>query len=240
MLDQRPLGTHGITVAPRLCAIHHFSFASFIRDKRSGWGALTALNQITLSPDGEVGPNPIDGVDIIRLVRRGVLGTSGNLGQGLRCSAGEVEVISTSSGILLGDRNLARVDLEYVEIRLACARATSRPIRQVVSFPERKNLGDFIVLASGHAEDDTAAKLGLDARVVACRLNQSQTARWRIPQTSKVYVMLLAGDGSVNDCPLRPGDGLAIVDEDEVKISAWRRSEAILVEVGRSAGSIWF
>lgn len=230
MLEPRPFETHGITVSARLRSIHHFSFASFMSEDRSGWGGLTTLNHIVVPPGVEVGPNPIDSVDLIRVVRRGVLGSSGTLGQGLRTLEDEVEVISAGSGIILGDRNLSRSDLEYVELRLGTGRLQTRSSRAVTRFPDRKRLGEFVVLASGYHQDRQALPLQACARVSACRVRAGQSVRRKLGAEDRAYLMVLAGQGLANGYLVKSGDGVAFVDEAALSFTAYRGAELLLIE----------
>jgi quercetin 2,3-dioxygenase len=229
VLEPRPFETHGVTISARLRSVHHFSFASFMSEERSGWGGLTTLNHIVIPPGVEVGPNPVDGVDLIRIVRRGVLGSFGTLGLGLRTLEDEVEVISAGSGITLGDRNLSRSDLEYVELRLAATRRQTRPSRALTRFPDRKRLGEFVVLASGYNQERQGLSLQAPARISACRVRAGQSV-WRPLGGDRAYLMVLAGQGLANGYLVKSGDGMALADEPELRFTAHRGSELLLIE----------
>jgi quercetin 2,3-dioxygenase len=230
MLEPRPSELHGVTLTSRLRSVHHFSFASFMNESRSGWGPLKTLNHIVMPAGVELGPNPIDNVDLIRIVRRGVLGSFGTVGLGLRTLQDEVEVISVGSGIVLGDRNLSRSDLEYVELRLATSSRLDRPSRVVTRFPDRKQLGEFIVLASGYPHDRRALPLQSAARVSACRVRTGQCITQPIARGTKAYLMMLSGQGVANRHLLKSGDGLAIADENALIFTAHRGAELLLIE----------
>lgn len=230
MLEPRPFETHGSTISAKLRSIHHFSFASFMSEERSGWGGLTTLNHVVIPPGVEVGPNPVDGVDLVRIVRRGVLGSSGTLGQGLRTLEDEVEVISAGSGISLGDRNLSKSDLEYVELRLATNRQQARISRSVTRFPDRKRLGNFVVLASGYDQEGQALSLQASARVSACRVRAGQSILRPLCGGERAYLMVMAGQGLANDHRVKSGDGMAFVDEPALSFTAHRGTELLLIE----------
>jgi len=230
MLDPRPFECHGVTLTARLRSIHHFSFASFMNESRSSWGPITTLNQIVVPAGVELGPNPIDNVDLVRIVRRGVLGSCGTLGQGLRTLEDEVEVISAGSGIVLGDRNLSRSDLEYVELRIATGPQIQQPTRVVTRLPDRKQLGEFVVLASGYPLDRRALPLRSSARILACRARAAQRVTHSIARGRKAYLMMLSGQGVANQHLLKAGDGLAIADEPLLTFTAHRGAELLLVE----------
>ncbi len=230
MLEPRPFELHGVTLTSRLRSVHHFSFASFMNDNRTAWGPLTTLNHIVMPAGADLGPNPIDNVDLIRIVRRGVLGSFGTLGLGLRTLEDEVEVISVGSGIVLGDRNLSRSDLEYVELRLATSSRMERPSRVLTRFPDRKQLGEFIVLASGCPHDRRALSLQSATRVSACRVRTGQSVTQPIARGTHAYLMMLSGQGVANHHLLKSGDGLAIADEPALSFRAHRGAELLLIE----------
>ncbi len=230
MLEPRPFETHGITLSSRLRSFHHFSFASFMNEERAAWGQLTTLNHIMMPAGAEIGPNPVDGVDLIRIVRRGVLGSLGNLGLGLRTLEDEVEVISSGSGVVLGDRNLSRSELEYVEIRLATERQLARPTRVVTRLPDRKRLGEFVVLASGRSRDRQALPLQSHARVSASRVRTGQSLWQPLGRDGRAYLMVLAGQGVVNDHLVKRGDGVAFADEAGFSFTAHKGAELLLIE----------
>ena len=170
MIQARPCCEFGATRAASMEVLHHFSFAGYQDARRDGWGDLCVINHTLLAPRAELRPQPLDGVEVITMVRCGVLEHLGAFSAGCRTIAGEVQLLSTGTGIEHGCYNPLARAAEYLEIRLRSSERLGQPARAVTAFPTRDQKDRCVLLASGFAEDRPAMRARARARVSVTRL----------------------------------------------------------------------
>ncbi|MDQ0836538.1 pirin family protein [Sphingomonas faeni] len=231
MIEQRPLCTLGTTRSSLVEATHHFSFAGYMSEKRDGWGEMRVLNHATIPPRGELKPQPIDGFDIVTVVRKGVLEIIG-AGRAHRVTAGEVDVVSSSACAELGRHNPGGLPAEYIEIRFRAPvmEQARRMLRRAAAFPNRDNCGCWAPLATGFTEDGVAPSLRSSARVLGAKLITHGSINHKLPHHHNAYVVLLSGSVAVNGFVINAGDGVAIANETCITIETLTAGEIILVE----------
>lgn len=231
MIEQRSLRTLGTTRSSLVKATHHFSFAGYMSEKRDGWGKLRVLNHATIPPRGELKPQPIDGFDIVTVVRKGVIEIIG-AGRSRKVVAGEVDIVPSSACAELGRYNSGSLSAEYIEIRLRAPPAdkAGRVVRRVSAFPNRDHCGCWALLATGFPQDAIAPSLQASARVMGATLQTHGSITHKLPRSHNAYVVLLSGSVAVNGFVIDAGDGAAIMDETCITIEALAAGEIILIE----------
>jgi redox-sensitive bicupin YhaK (pirin superfamily) len=230
MIEARPSATLGATRRDGIEALHHFCFAGYHVPGREGWGGLAALNQVTLAPRAALRPEPIDGVELLAIVRKGVIAHAGSLGGNCRTVAGEVQLISPGPGITHADVNPATRPAEYVELRLRAAAPAEFAERKAVAFPTRSCLGQLSMLASGHAADHPAMMMHADARVLGAALPPNGAIDYPLEPGRHAYVLALSGTIVVNGTTVEAPGGAAILDEPVIQLAARELAELLLVD----------
>lgn len=230
MIDVRPRAALGATRNEWLQAAHHFSFAQYQEGSRNDWGDLRSLNHNILAARAEMRPQPIDGTEIVTVVRKGVIAHAGSFGGRARVVAGEVELISSGAGMTHAFVNPGNMPAEYLEIRIAAIYSDDRPIRRITRFPSRGQAGELVVLASGFAEDRQAMHMRTEARVVGARLPAGSSSTYRLGRGRHAYVVVLGGEIAINGKVLQPRAGAAIADETVVRIDALKAAECLLID----------
>ncbi len=89
-----------------------------------------------------------------------------------------------------------------------------------------------MTLASGFSSDPDALHIRTDARVAGTALRAGQTAEYRLEPNRHVYLVPAAGRVSVNGVAASAGDGIAVRDEDLLRITALEDAEVVLVDAG--------
>jgi redox-sensitive bicupin YhaK (pirin superfamily) len=82
-----------------------FSFAEYYNPDRMGFGALRVLNDDLVAGGKGFGWHPHDNMEIISIPLRGSLIHKDNLGHELVISAGEIQVMSTGTGVFHSEYN---------------------------------------------------------------------------------------------------------------------------------------
>jgi quercetin 2,3-dioxygenase len=199
-------------------------------DADSGWGALRSWNDDEIAPNSGFPPHAHVNMEIITYVRDGAVSHRDSLGNEGRIVAGDVQVMSASTGIRHAEFN--------VEPRTTCIfQIWIRPRFDGGAlgwdskpFPKRDRRGRFVTLASGFETDREALPIRAEARVLGATLNQDQALTYDTGSDRFLYLVPSTGTVNVNGFKVDARDGVAIKHLHQVTIAALRDSEVVLVD----------
>ena len=231
MIERRSFDSLGGAHHGWLDAKHHFSFAEYHDPKRVHWGALRVWNDDTIAPQTGFPPHPHADMEIITYVREGAITHRDNLGNQGRTEAGDVQVMSAGTGIAHSEYNLEDVTTKIFQIWIIPDQQGETPAWGAKPFPRGERAGQFVVLASGHDSDADALRIRADARLAAATLAAGQSAEYPLGRVRKGYLVAARGRIEVNGVLAAERDGVAIAEEEVVRVTALEDSEVVLVDV---------
>ncbi len=230
MIDLRPYRSLGGANHGWLDAKHHFSFANYHDPARTNWGNLRVWNDDTIAPQSGFPPHPHRDMEIITYVREGAITHRDNLGNIGRTEAGDVQVMSAGTGITHSEYNMEEVTTKIFQIWIMPTRTGEKPGWGARPFPKGERSGQFVVLASGFADDTDALSIRTDARVVGATLKAGETAEYPIGKNRRAYLVPATGSVDIDGVRVNARDGAAIRDEDVIRVTAIEDSELVLVD----------
>jgi redox-sensitive bicupin YhaK (pirin superfamily) len=231
MIDQRPFATLGTADHGWLKARFHFSFAEYDDPARMGWGVLRVWNNDRIAPGNGFPPHPHRDMEIVTYVLRGAISHEDHLGNRGRTGAGQVQVMSAGTGIVHAEYNRESEETELFQIWLLPNRLRVTPRWETVMFPAGERAGRLVPLASGRPEHRDALPLHADGALYAGTLSAGQTVS--VPLAGRrAYLVPARGAITVNGIAAAARDGMAIVDEPEIVVSATEDSEIVMVDAG--------
>ncbi|MDX5371378.1 MAG: pirin family protein [Pseudomonadaceae bacterium] len=231
MIELRPYARLGHAQHGWLNARHHFSFAGYHDVERMRWGRLRVWNDDSIAPQSGFEPHSHRDMEIITYVRQGAITHEDSLGNRGRTVAGDVQVMSAGTGIAHSEYNLEEVTTKIFQIWIIPDQQGEAPSWGAKPFPRGERAGQFVVLASGHASDEEALRIRADARLVAATLAAGQSAEYPLGRLRKGYLVAAKGRIEVNGVAADERDGVAIADEEVVRVVALEDSEVVLVDV---------
>ena len=175
--------------------------------------------------------HPHRNVEIVTYVREGAVTHEDSLGHRGRVSAGEVQIMSTGSGIRHAEFNAEAVTLRLFQIWLDPRLPGGEPRWASRRFPVSNRAGHFTVLASGDPADADALSINADARVLGRTQRKGETLVHDLEPGRRAYLVTSNGEANVNGIRLAARDGAAIHDEERLTITAGEDTEILLVEV---------
>jgi redox-sensitive bicupin YhaK (pirin superfamily) len=230
MIELRPHANLGGARHGWLDTRHHFSFADYYDPQRMHWGNLRVWNDDTIAPHSGFPKHPHRDMEIITYVRKGAITHEDSLGNRGRTTAGDVQVMSAGTGIAHSEMNEEDEPTQIFQIWIIPTASGLSPSWGTKPFPKAKRDGSFAILASGFPEDEEALSIRTDARILAATLTAGQSAVYRIAPERKVYLVPAKGKINVNGILARTGDGVAVKDEEELRITAEIESEIVMVD----------
>lgn len=230
MIEHRPFDSLGSANHGWLDARHHFSFSEYQDPVRVHWGALRVWNDDAIAPGAGFPPHPHADMEIITYVREGAITHQDSLGNKGRTEAGDVQVMSAGSGIRHSEYNLESGITRLFQIWIFPDAKGGQPSWGTKPFPRDDRAGQFVVLASGMAQDTDALPIRTNARVVGAMLKAGETAEYRLGSDRYGYLVPASGQVQVNGVALDTRDGAAIHGEDVLRITATTDAELVLVD----------
>ena len=230
MLELRPFKSLGGAHHGWLDAHHHFSFAEYHDPERMHWGNLRVWNDDIIAPGTGFAQHPHRDMEIITYVREGAISHADNLGNKGRTEAGDVQVMSAGTGIAHSEYNLEDTPTQIFQIWIIPNEAGLPPSWGVKPFPKGEREG-FVTLASGKAGDSESLRIRADARLVAANLSAGETAEYRLDNGRRAYLVPATGLIEVNGLRAQARDGVAVEDEQVLRVTAVEDSEIVLVDL---------
>ncbi len=232
MIEVRPFDSLGGANHGWLDAKHHFSFASYYDPARMNWGPIRVWNDDTIAPQTGFPPHPHRDMEIITYVREGAITHKDSLGNTGRTEAGDVQVMSAGAGVTHSEYNLEDVTTKIFQIWIQPSRNGDQPNWGARPFPKGERAGQFVVLASGVANDNDGDALPIrtDARVVAATLKAGETAEYHLGADRRGYLVPATGAVEIDGQRVNARDGAAIDDVETLRVTAIEDSEIVLVD----------
>lgn len=209
---------------------YHFSFANYHDPDRMGWGAIRVWNDDIIAPKSGFGMHPHDNMEIITYVMEGAITHQDSMGNTGITHAGDVQVMSAGTGILHAEMNAGDTPTHLFQIWIIPEKRNTKPYWDTRPFPKMDRAGQFVVLASGFDADENALPIGQQARVLGATLQPKQTATAQLGTDRYGYLVVAAGDITINDELYTKGDAAAIHNEASITVTAKTNAEVIMVD----------
>ncbi len=234
MIELRPFSGIGHANHGWLDARHHFSFADYHDPARMAWGNLRVWNDDTIAAKSGFPPHPHRDMEIITYVRTGAITHRDSLGNQGRTAAGDVQVMSAGTGITHAEYNLEDEATTLFQIWIQPTRRGLAPGWGARQFPRGDRSGQLVVLASGYPEDADALPIRTEARLVAGTIRAGETLDYTLGAERKGYLVPATGairvEGASGTVTAGARDGIAIAQEDVIRLTAIEDSEVVLVD----------
>ena len=230
MIDIRTFASLGGADHGWLDAKHHFAFADYHDPARLHWGALRVWNDDAIAPHTGFPPHAHSDMEIVTYVREGAITHEDSLGNQGRTGAGDVQVMSAGTGIRHAEYNRESETTRLFQIWIIPDRAGGTPTWGARPFPKGDRSGQFVALASGHADDADALPIRADARVLGATLKAGETATYALAPGRHGYLVPAFGSVTLNGAALDARDGAAIRDEALLTVTALSDAELVLVD----------
>ena len=232
MIELRPFNQLGAGEHGWLVSKHHFSFAGYHDDQRMHWGRLRVWNDDEIAAGTGFGTHPHANMEIVTYVTQGAITHRDSLGNTGRTEAGDVQVMSAGTGISHSEYNLETGVTKLFQIWILPDQRGGAPSWGARPFPKDARSGRFVTLASGLASDTDALPIRSDARVAGATLKAGETAEYKLGTGRYAYLVPARGSIDVNGIHAATRDGLAIADEDVLRVTAKEDAEIVLVDAG--------
>jgi quercetin 2,3-dioxygenase len=230
MVDIRRSAERGRTRLPWLDSRHTFSFGQYYDPDNMGFRALRVINDDRVDPGQGFATHPHRDMEIITYVLDGALEHRDSLGNGSVIRPGEVQRMSAGTGIRHSEFNASREDpVHLLQIWIEPAEYGLPPGYEQRALPARSGAG--LVLAASSNARDGSVTVHQDVDVYAGRLDRGATVTHPLARDRHAWVHVARGSVRVNDQLLQAGDGAAVSDETQLRLTADEPAEVLVFDL---------
>jgi redox-sensitive bicupin YhaK (pirin superfamily) len=231
VITLRPANERGRTAIDWLDSRHSFSFGDYYDPAHLGFRSLRVINDDRVAPGGGFGRHPHRNMEIVTYVLEGALEHRDNLGTGSVIRAGDVQRMTAGTGIYHSEFNPSAAEpVHFLQIWLLPEELNLRPGYEQRSAAELAAGGPLRLLASRDGRDGSVS-VRQDVDLFAARLSDGEAVSHRLRPERGAWVQVTRGEVELNGRRLRAGDGAAVEDEDELRLTAAAAAEALVFDL---------
>jgi len=207
-----------------------FSFAGYYNPERTQFGVLRVLNDDVVTGGKGFGSHPHDNMEIISIPLEGSLVHEDNMGHKEVVSAGEIQVMSTGSGVFHSEyNNSPDKPAKFLQIWLFPNKLNVTPRYDQVKLDPLKGENKLQQLISPD-KDGEGTWIYQDAWFFTGRLDKERTLSYeKKKKENGVYLFVIKGSFAVDGQRLETRDGLGVTDTDSIEIQSLEQGSEILI-----------
>jgi quercetin 2,3-dioxygenase len=227
MMIHRPSAARGLAAHGWLNSRHSFSFGDYYDPAHMGFRALRVINEDLVAPDAGFGEHGHRDMEIITVVKSGVLEHKDSLGNGGPLKVGDVQRMTAGTGILHSEFNGSKTEaVEFLQIWLMPEARGLKPSYAQMHFPLSLTPGLHLLAAPEGAD---GIPLNHSTCLYRLNLKPGQEASLNLVNGGYAWVQVFQGDMTANDLALEKGDGLAVEGEAELHFKGGNKPAAALL-----------
>ena len=207
---------------------HSFSFADYHDSRFTGFGDLRVINEDRVAASRGFGPHRHRDMEIISYVVNGDLAHRDNTGSGGVIRHGEVQTMSAGRGVTHSEMNASDTEpVHFLQIWMLPKEVGTSPRYDQKYFDLAERGLKLIV--SGDGREDSLL-IGQDVDLYRVLLSEGEKTV-HTQKRRRAWVQIIHGDLVVEGTLLQPGDGLALMDPEQLTLGAQGEVEALLFDL---------
>ncbi len=231
MISVRRSEKRGHTQLDWLDSYHTFSFGDYYDSHYMGYRTLRVINEDRIKPGAGFPTHAHREMEIVTYVIEGAVAHSDSTGMSSVIKAGEVQRMSAGTGISHSEYNGSKTDpAHFLQIWILPGQPRLNPGYEQRLLGLEKDAARWAVMASG-SNPESAVKIHQDADLLLAQLAAGQRVTHRLKEGRHAWLQVIRGPVSLNDTPLKTGDGAAVESEPILEIAALRPGEVLLFDL---------
>ena len=229
MMEIRKAHDRGMADFGWLQSAHTFSFGQYYDPEQMGHGQLVVINDDTVAPNAGFATHPHRNMEIISYVLEGAIAHKDSQGNEFVVPAGEFQIMSAGSGITHSEYN-ANDDqaLKFLQIWIKPNVLETEPSYEQKHFANDKQQ-QLILSPEGEAG---SLRIKQNAWLQRLTLVTHDNLIVALKHSNTAYLHVAKGEVTLNDTTLlTTGDGVKLLDESQVQLTAGTDAEVLLFEV---------
>ncbi len=212
-----------------LYARHTFSFGRYVDRDHTGFGPLRVINEDRVAPGAGFATHPHENMEIITYVLEGALRHDDSTGGGGELRYHDVQAMTAGSGVTHSEKNASSSDpLRLIQIWIEPREEGLPPAYSDKRFDPAGARNRLQILASPDGRDGSLT-INQDATLSRVLLDPGERIELSIEDGHRLWVQVVAGEGTLNDAPLATGDGASSEAPGEYTLQAGDVALEVLV-----------
>jgi redox-sensitive bicupin YhaK (pirin superfamily) len=199
--------------------------------RATGFGALVILDEDRLPPGAGISPAKRKDAEIVTYVREGAVAYRDSTGRSGVIQAGEFQHVTAGHGVRYGEMNASRTDWAHMfQIWLRPSLAGFQPGYDQRRFSAAERRGGLCVIASPDARGGSL-RIHHDALMYSATLDPGQHVVHELARGRRAWLHLVEGEATLGDIVLTTGDGLGVIAERALSLTAREATELLLLDL---------
>ncbi len=230
MIGIRKSNERGVANAGWLSSRHTFSFGSYYDPKYMGFRGLRVINDDRVIPGMGFGEHPHKDMEIISYVVEGALEHKDSMGNGSVIKAGDVQLLSAGSGITHSEFNASKTEpVRFLQIWLPPSSNGLKP-RYAQQARTSTGNGELEVLFTPDGRDGSI-EIRQDATIYGAKMKAGNEVSVELAKGRHAWIQVVEGEVEFAGHDLVEGDGVAVSDEELLKIKAKGEADVLIFDL---------
>jgi redox-sensitive bicupin YhaK (pirin superfamily) len=232
MLQFRDRGARGTAEMGWLSSSHTFSFGHYHDPKHMGFRSLRVINEDRVIPGAGFPTHEHADMEIISYVLEGALEHKDSLGTGSVIRPGEIQRMSAGSGIRHSEFNASTEEkVHFLQIWIVPEKRGIEPSYEQKAIPLVADGESRLDLIGSPEGGEGAVTIHQDMRLYRATLADGGELTVPIAPGRHAWVQVARGIAEIDGGELREGDGLAVSDVTELKLSSPIGAELLVFDL---------
>ncbi|KGO86664.1 pirin [Flavobacterium rivuli WB 3.3-2 = DSM 21788] len=209
---------------------HSFNFGPYFESSRQAFGSLIIFNEDTVIPGAGFATHPHANMEIISIPLSGSIQHKDDTGKEATIKTGEIQIMSAGTGIRHSESNPSHTnELRFLQIWITPNKAGVPPRYQQIALNDQPNRFNQVVSPN---PKDEGLWIQQDAWLHTGQFDKDVAATYHLKKEGNgIYIFVISGEISVKDQLLQYGDALSITETHEIRITAQKTSQVLIIEV---------
>ncbi|MFY9753110.1 MAG: pirin family protein [Candidatus Acidiferrales bacterium] len=228
MIQIRPSEERGHNKISWLDSRFTFSFDQYYDPEHVQFRSLRVINEDVVAPSQGFGMHPHRDMEILTWVLDGAIQHRDSTGGEGVIRPGELQHMTAGTGVMHSEFNPSPKDpVHLLQIWIVPERKGLKPVYEQLAFPDEELRGKFSLVAGPEAP----ITIRQDAELRVARLDKGDSASHSLKPGRHAWLQVARGAITLNGQRLEAGDGAAISEESELRVSATKESEVLLFDL---------
>ena len=210
---------------------HTFSFDQYHDPNHMGFRSLRVINEDFVQAGHGFPTHGHRDMEIVTYILSGALEHRDSMGNGSIIRPGDAQRMSAGTGVRHSEANPSQdTPVHLLQIWILPNEQNLRPEYEEKKFSddEKRNKLRLIVSPDG---SDGSVKIHQDANLYASLLDEGQGVGHVLDSGRHAWLQVAAGSVNLNDVSLKQGDGAAVSQESNIRITAQGPAEVLLFDL---------
>lgn len=231
MITLRPATARGHGHTSWLDTRYSFSFADYYDPRYMGFSVLRVINEDHISPSQGFPAHGHRDMEIITYILQGSLRHQDNMGNGSVINPGDVQRMSAGTGVQHSEFNPSTTEPTHLlQIWILPDRKGIPPSYEQKSFANESARTPLLIVASPDGRDGSVS-INQDTCIYVGKLIKEASVHHILAPGRKAWVQVARGQIMLGDQRLQSGDGAALENETDVRISGYPAAELLLFDL---------